>query len=159
MAPSCVTWQSAWHLARSHRSWRRARKYPQTTFLSARFFSVRVTSTAAKPTAAVPSKSSPPAQLRPCSPPAARPAPCRPVLRRARPEFPAPLARPAPCRPELRRASPLPPGARHRALGTGARHRATVGHRPLRPRQVPPSLPPGIFFNFLVCKLLAIVSV
>ena len=37
MAPSFVTWQPAWHLARRHRSWRRARKYPTDAFLSARF--------------------------------------------------------------------------------------------------------------------------
>jgi hypothetical protein len=172
MAPSYVTWQSAWHLARRHRSWRRARKYPQTTFLSARFFSVRVTSTAAKPTAARPTPDRlaagrPPRSLPPGAPPSEPgvPRPARP------PRSLPPGAPPSePCRPELRRASPAarssppPPGAPptlgHRALGTGARHRATVGHRPLRPRQVPPPLPPGIFFfNFLVCKLLAIVSV
>ena len=37
MAPSFVTWRPAWHLARRHRSWRRARKYPPDAFLSARF--------------------------------------------------------------------------------------------------------------------------
>jgi hypothetical protein len=49
MAPSYVTWQSAWHLARRHRSWHRARKYPQDTFLSARFFSVVFTYRASHP--------------------------------------------------------------------------------------------------------------
>jgi hypothetical protein len=121
VAPSCVTWQSAWHLARRHRSWRRARKYPQTPFLSACFFSVRVTSTAAKTTAAVPSKSPPPAQRRPGSPPPARPA----------------RQKPAPCRPELSRASSAarssspPPGAQAaaRSSANGRPPRATVGHR------------------------------
>jgi hypothetical protein len=146
MAPSSVTWQSAWHLARRHRSWRRARKYPQTPFLSARFFSIRVTSTSAKNIAAVHLKSPPPAQLRPGSPPAARPAPCRP-------EFPAPLAqarslppRAQPSelgRPEFAaaaRSSPPPPGAQAaaRSSANGRPPRATVGHRQV------------YFFNFLV---------
>jgi hypothetical protein len=124
MAPSCVTWQSAWHLARRHRSWRRARKYPQTPFLSARFFSVHVTSTAAK-TIAIPSKSSPPAQLQPGSPPAARPPRSLPpgVPRPARPN-PLPAARSS-----AERA--LPPGAQAaaRSSANGRPPRATVGHR------------------------------
>jgi hypothetical protein len=147
MAPSCVTWQSAWHLARRHRSWRRARKYPQTTFLSARFFSVRVILPQTPPP--FPNRRRPPAPLRP----ECRRAPSRPELACARSSPP----------PGVSPSSPPPawlrPTLGHRALGTGARHRATVGHRPLRPRQLSPPLPPGIFFNFLVCKLLAIVSV
>jgi hypothetical protein len=78
MAPSAVTWQSSWHLARRHRSWRRARKYPLPPFLSARFFSVL---SAQNTTAAVPDRTARSLRRRPGSPPVARPAPCLPPPR------------------------------------------------------------------------------
>jgi hypothetical protein len=134
MAPSYVTWQSAWHLARRHRSWHRARKYPQDTFLSARFFSVVFTYRASHP---------PPFGNR-----------RRPALLSGHPARPAPVAAPpfSPATPpaQLRRrrlpsrgppSSPAPPA-----------YLAWAGRRPLpahclpiaaalRPRQLPPRPP------------------
>jgi hypothetical protein len=153
MAPSSVTWQIAWHLARRHRSWRRARKYPPPPFLlcafllwllCSRFFSVRVSPTA---------KTNParPARRRPGSPPAAHPAPCRrrppaplpvagraraPGVRRRRPEF-APANRSSPPPPGVRPRQPELAAAA-RSSANGRPPRATVGHRQV------------YFFNFLV---------
>jgi hypothetical protein len=129
MALSSVTWQSSWHLARRHRSWRRARKYPRNLILSARFsqFSLRKTSPPPFPTA--------PPVRRPGSPPAARPAPCTgsptdfagaaPARELGRPELGRPelaAVRPELGRPELAvrssavRSSPQSPSVGHRAL-------------------------------------------
>jgi hypothetical protein len=146
MVSSSVTWQSSWHLARRHRSWRRARKYPRTPILSARFFSVRFTSPTAKyhrrrsllrphrPFASPPSRLTagparrrPPAPLPACPeiPAAARSSPGDPRRRPelGRPEFAAAAARSSPPppgahrpRPELKPPLGAPPTVGHRAL-------------------------------------------
>jgi hypothetical protein len=152
MAPSSVTWQSSWHLARRHRSWRRARKYPRNPILSARFsqFALRKTSPPPFPTAPpVRRPGSPPSGAR-RRPPAQLPAPARQRISPPPPRLASSAAWSSPPQPpsgaRRRPSGARPSGARRLELGrpelaaAAVRRppRATVGHRQL------------FFFNFLV---------
>jgi hypothetical protein len=119
--------------ARRHRSWRRARKNPQTAFsLRAFLLFCSFQITAAEIAAAVhksPPPAPAPARRRPPAPAqlrlaAASPARARPSSARARSPPPAPR-------------SPLPPRARPQSTADQSPPpgvRPTIGHRPLRPR-------------------------
>jgi hypothetical protein len=132
MAPSSVTWQSSWHLARRHRSWRRARKYPRTPILSARFFSVL---SAQNTTAAVhfSDRTARSLRRRPGRPPRSLPARRSPPRQRISPPPPrlassAARSSPPPPPPVVRPRSPEL-AAPARSSANGRPPRATVGHR------------------------------
>jgi hypothetical protein len=177
VAPSFVTWRLAWHLARRHRSWRRARKYPPDAFLSARFLCCSVT--APSPPPPLGKRRRPvavafsPATRTPRSGGAA-------ALLSGLPALPAPasyaeLARPARL-PRLGRPPPSSPATAQPArrapapaapspsTALPARHRPATAPAPAAPspaaaRSLPAHCRPWyFFFNFLVSKLLGFVS-
>jgi hypothetical protein len=102
-----VTWQPAWHLARRHRSWRRARKYTPDAFLSARFVCCSVFAPSPPPSLG---KRPPPRRRRLLSghPHAQLRRRGRPTLWSLRPASSAELARPARL-PRLGRPPPCSP--------------------------------------------------
>jgi hypothetical protein len=145
MAPSSVTWPSSWHLARRHRSWRRARKYPRTPILSVRFFSVHFTSPTAKyhcrRSLLRPHRpfASPPARLAAGRPPRSLPARRSPPPPGVRPEIPA----------AARSSPPPPPVVRPRRPELAAPARSSSRRPELRQRSATARYgwpPPGIFF-------------
>jgi hypothetical protein len=154
MAPSYVTWQSAWHLARRHRSWRRARKYPQDTFLSACFFSVVFTYR--KPPAAAAVRKSPPPRpsLWPPRPPSSGDGSCLPEVHRARPPRPPTSPGPGVTRtaPVLATARPARASRQRSATALPARHLPATAPAPAPAAPSPAAarpLPPGNFI-FLI---------
>jgi hypothetical protein len=147
MAPSIVTWQPAWHLARRHRSWRRARKYPPDTFLSACFLCCSEIAQRKPPPPL--GKRRRPAPFSPATPHAQLRRPPRPSLRPPRP----------PSSGEVRRArpptSPGPAAAElpgHRAAcSPPAGHRARSGPGSSLPGRRAPTacpLPPPVILFF-----------